>query len=226
MSNKLVKGPTRANFVLSDDNSLLTLFGGNRAWAASKTLTDPRFFDRLVDQQRPRYFWIGCSDSPVPATEIVNLDPGEMFVHRNVANLASASDQSFSAALQFAVDVLRVQHIMVVGHYGCGGIEAAMNVDSEDAIGHWLAPVRTLYRHSCQDDSGQLSANALCEQNIFAQVEALAVNPIVRAAWSQGASLELHGWIYAIEDGLLRPLCGPVRAPGTTGSSAVPAAPL
>ncbi|MCP1472176.1 carbonic anhydrase [Sphingobium sp. OAS761] len=195
-----------------DDGGLSGLLTRNRAWAAAKTLADPGFFKRLVGQQRPRYFWIGCSDSRVPATEIVDLDPGEMFVHRNVANLTMPTDPNFAAALQFAVDVLKVEHIIVVGHYGCGGIQAAMTQASDDAIGAWLAPVRPLY----QTGSGTLEVNAdrLCEHNIRAQVAALAANPLVLQAWARHASLTLHGWVYAIGDGLLRPVCSPIsRAP-------------
>lgn len=186
---------------------LSSLFDRNRAWAGSKTLDDPGFFKRLLGQQRPRYFWIGCSDSRVPATEIVDLDPGEMFVHRNVANLAHATDPSFSAALQFAVDVLEVEHIIVVGHYGCGGIQAAMGDESDDPIGAWLAPIRALHR--ARDHDTALSADRLCEHNVRSQISGLAANPIVGQAWERGKPLNLHGWVYAIGDGLLQPVCAP-----------------
>lgn len=192
--------------IAGGDGGLSSLFARNRAWANAKTLIDPGFFRRLVGQQNPRYFWIGCSDSRVPATEIVDLDPGEMFVHRNVANLALAADPNFSAALQFAVEVLQVEHIIVVGHYGCGGIQAAMTGETDDAIGRWLAPVRAL------NDSGHTSAGSdtLCERNVVAQVEALAVNPLVRRAWERQSPLTIHGWVYAIGDGLLQAVCDPV----------------
>lgn len=197
-----------------DDVGARTLFARNRAWAESKLRIDPGFFHRLVDQQTPRYFWIGCSDSRVPATEIVDLDPGEMFVHRNVANLAMENDPSFAAALQFAVEVLKVQHIMVVGHYGCGGIQAAMGDETNDAIGRWLAPIRELHRGRL----GRLGNEAadphlLCEANVGAQVQALAANPVVRGVWARGGDLVLHGWIYAIGDGLLHEACAPMREP-------------
>lgn len=197
-----------------NDDGPTKLFARNRAWAESKLRIDPAFFDRLVGQQTPRYFWIGCSDSRVPATEIVDLDPGEMFVHRNVANLAMESDPSFSATLQFAVEVLEVQHIMVVGHYGCGGIQAAMGDETDDAIGRWLEPLRKLHR----DRLGQLGREAtdphrLCEANVGAQVGALATNPVVRKVWSRGTDLVLHGWVYAIGDGLLREACSPMHRP-------------
>ena len=188
-----------------------SLFARNRAWAQAKLQIDPHFFDRLVGQQKPNFFWIGCSDSRVPATEIVDLVPGEMFVHRNVANLAIAEDPNFAAALQFAVEVLKVRHIMVVGHYGCGGIEAAMAEQSDDAVGQWLKPVRKLFhqrRHDIVEDDQP--AHRLCEVNVAAQVAALAQNSIVQAAWERGAALNLHGWIYAIGDGLLRQVLEPV----------------
>ena len=190
---------------------LPSLFARNRAWASAKTLVDAGFFSRLVGQQRPRYFWIGCSDSRVPATEIVDLDPGEMFVHRNVANLAIADDPNFAAALQFAVEVLQVKHIVVVGHYGCGGIQAAMARETHDAISNWLTPVRMLWgSNSRMATPGAGDADDLCERNVVAQVEALAVNPLVRGAWERRADLTLHGWVYAIGDGLLQTVCEPV----------------
>jgi carbonic anhydrase len=133
-------GPLGVPAITPDD-----LLAFNRAWVRRKTQADPAFFQRLVGQQRPDYFWIGCSDSRVPATEIVDLDPGEMFVHRNVANLAPSDDPNFNAALLFAVDVLRVRHIIVVGHYGCGGIRSATETGADDPIGRWLSPVRALH---------------------------------------------------------------------------------
>lgn len=190
------------------NDDISSLFARNRMWAETKTRADPGFFKRLVGQQRPRYFWIGCSDSRVPATEIVDLDPGEMFVHRNVANLAIGDDHNFSAALQFAVDVLNVEHIMVVGHYGCGGIQAAMTQSSDDAIGAWLEPVRALHRSGSK--APDANPDRLCEHNIVSQVHALAINPLVLRAWERHASLTLHGWVYAIRDGLLRPVCAPI----------------
>lgn len=198
------------------DSSSGKLFARNRAWAEAKVRVDPTFFSRLVGQQRPRYFWIGCSDSRVPATEIVDLDPGEMFVHRNVANLAVADDPSFAAALQFAVEVLEVSHIMIVGHYGCGGIQAAMDGETDDHIGRWLSPIRGLYRDHVHGPTGDRGdAEALCEANVAAQVATLAVNPIIRKAWTGGHDITLHGWVYAIGDGLLHEVCAPVqKVPG------------
>lgn len=199
----------RFSRVDEESGDCASLFARNRAWATAKTINDPSFFSRLIGQQHPRYFWIGCSDSRVPATEIVDLDPGEMFVHRNVANIASADDPNFSAALQFAVEVLEVEHIMVVGHYGCGGIQSAMEPETHDAIGRWLAPIRLLHE---RDQAETVEPHHLCEQNVVAQVLTLSANPIVRAAWGRGEKLTLHGWVYAIGDGLLRTVCDPITA--------------
>ena len=210
------KGQGQATARESPDACISSLIARNRAWAERKILRDPRFFSRLVAQQRPKYFWIGCSDSRVPATEIVDLDPGEMFVHRNVANLAIASDPNFAASLRFAVDVLQVQHIIVVGHHGCGGISAAMGPDSDDEVGRWLEPVRSLHR-SFPDPEGHLTRNAdlLCERNVAAQVHGLARNPIIQSAWERGAELKLHGMIYALHDGHLQSVCHPVSSAST-----------
>lgn len=192
---------------------LSELFDRNRAWAEKRTRHDPGFFQRLVGQQRPRYFWIGCSDSRVPATEIVDIEPGEMFVHRNVANLANPADPNFAAALQFAVNVLEVSHIIVVGHYGCGGIRAAMDEAADDPIGRWLAPIRELHdRHPSTLAGGEAGANRLCRSNVELQVAALAGSVIVKAAWARGTALTLHGWVYAIGDGLLQTVCAPICA--------------
>lgn len=206
---------------MAGDGALAELFARNAAWVTRKTGNDPDFFKRLVGQQTPRYFWIGCADSRVPATEIVDLDPGEMFVHRNVANLANAKDPNFQAALQFAVEALEVEHVIVVGHYGCGGIHAAM-VDGEPAgaIGRWLAPLRALH-HDCRagNEGMAVPADELCRCNVSAQVAALSENPVVLAAWSRSANLMLHGWVYAIGDGLLEAVCSPVTGPS---AAAVP----
>ena len=191
----------------------------NREWARCKTKDDPGFFARLVEQQAPQFLWIGCSDSRVPATEIVDLDPGEMFVHRNIANLMPAGDTNSNAALLFAVDVLRVRHVLIVGHYCCGGIRAARGFVENDAIGSWLRPVRA----TCWKHRGLLNALAnehdredrLCELNVIAQVEQVCANPIVRNAWRTGRDLIVHGLIYAIADGLLSQVCDPVAAAAT-----------
>ncbi len=197
------------------DPALSELFARNLGWVSRKTASDPDFFKRLLGQQTPRYFWIGCADSRVPATEIVDLDPGEMFVHRNVANLANRDDPNFQAALQFAVEMLEVEHVIVVGHYGCGGVNAAMTDEKPGgAIGLWLEPLCDLYRHTCTGNGGRaVSSDELCRRNVSAQVAALAANPVVLDAWSRGAPLKLHGWVYAIGDGLLEAVRTPVAGP-------------
>lgn len=190
--------------------ALASLLWRNRAWAARKLLSDPEFFHRLSEQQRPAYFWIGCSDSRVPATEIVDLDPGEMFVHRNVANLAVAGDPSFEAALAFAVDVLSVRHIIVTGHYCCGGIRAAKN-PHDDVIGRWLAGPHALYQAHARTGEPP-TEDRLCELNVLDQVERLSIHPTVTTAWRVGRDLTIHGWIYSIANGQIAELREPVVA--------------
>ncbi len=181
------------------------LIENNRIWAEKKTQVDPEFFRRLVNQQNPEYFWIGCSDSRVPANEIVNLDPGEMFVHRNVANLAPPQDANYLSTLQYAVSVLKVKHVLVVGHYGCGGVRTALESEDHGLIDHWLSPVRELahaHRHeleSCSDQTARV--DHLCELNVKAQVRNVTLNPITTAAWRAGQALTIHGWVYSIANG-------------------------
>lgn len=185
------------------------LKAANQSWAESKTRSDPEFFKRLVGQQAPRYFWIGCADSRVPANEIVGLDPGEMFVHRNVANLAPPQDANYLSTLQFAVEVLKVDHVMVVGHYGCGGVIAALDDARLGLIDHWLTPIRDV-AHENRRELGELERPAridrLVELNVISQVRNVAYNPFVRDAWARGQSLAVHGWVYSIADGLVRDL--------------------
>ena len=187
-----------------------TLLDANLRWAAGKARVDPEFFRRLAAQQSPEYLWIGCSDSRVPANEVVGLDPGELFVHRNVANLAPSQDINFLSVLQFAVEVLKVRHVIVCGHYGCGGVRTAMSDQRHGLIDHWLQPVRRLAQDRSADlnliEDLDMRANRLCECNVMAQVEAVAANPFVRDAWRRGQPLTVHGWIYSIQDGLLRDL--------------------
>ena len=195
----------------------LDLLTRNRAWADGKTAADPGFFRRLVAQQVPPYFWIGCSDSRVPANEIVGLDAGEMFVHRNVANLALADDANFLATLQYAVQVLRVRHVLVVGHYGCGGVRAALETRKLGRIDHWLSPLRELARvHAAElsalgDDAARV--DRLCELNVLRQVHNVAANPFVLEAWEGGGALSVHGWCYSLADGLIRDLDATVDGP-------------
>jgi carbonic anhydrase len=185
------------------------LKANNRRWAAAKLSVDPGFFQRLARQQSPEYLWIGCADSRVPANEIVGLDPGELFVHRNVANLAPPQDANYLSVLQFAVDVLKVRHIMVVGHYGCGGVAAAVDGKRRGLVDHWLHPIRDVYA----ENRSELEALAdgqrldrLCELNVIRQVRNVASDVFVQDAWARGQALSVHGWIYAIHDGLLTDL--------------------
>ena len=191
--------------------SLQHLFDQNEAWAQSTVAEDPEFFSRLEHQQAPHFFWIGCSDSRVPATQITGLVPGEIFVHRNLANLVAAQDANCQSALQFATDYLGVHHIIIVGHYGCGGVRAAMQeVRMPDPIGAWLEPLRELYRRNrgCFEAMADEQArwDLLCEMNVVEQVRVSCELPIVRGAWARGQALVVHGWIYSVRDGRLRDL--------------------
>ncbi|MBM6581751.1 carbonic anhydrase [Microvirga sp. BT689] len=189
----------------------------NRAWAARMVASDRDFFKRLESQQAPEYLWIGCSDSRVPANQIVDLDPGELFVHRNVANLAPPQDANYLSVLQFAVDVLKVKHIMVVGHYGCGGVSAAVDGERRGLVDHWLHPIREV----CNEHRHELAAipdkrarlDRLCELNVIRQVRNVASDVIVREAWARGQSLCIHGWVYSLADGLVKDLDVSVTQP-------------
>jgi carbonic anhydrase len=190
--------------------TLSQLFANNRAWAAEMTRRDPEFFRRLVHQQAPQYLWIGCSDSRVPANEIVGLPPGEMFVHRNVANVVAHTDLNCLAALQYAVEVLRVGHVIVCGHYGCGGVLSALRDESLGLIDNWLCHVQDVrWKHSEQLaalDTEARRHDRLCELNVIEQVINVSRTTIVKDAWVRGQPLAVHGWIYDIHDGLLRDL--------------------
>ena len=190
--------------------TLSQLFENNRAWAADMARQDPDFFRRLSTQQSPLYLWIGCSDSRVPANQIVGLVPGEMFVHRNVANVVVHTDLNCLSAIQFAVDVLRVEHIIVCGHYSCGGILAALQDNKLGLIDNWLRHVQDVRaKHRAQIDSLETEDKQharLCELNVIEQVENLSRTTVVRDAWSRGQILNVHGWIYDLSDGLLRDL--------------------
>jgi carbonic anhydrase len=186
------------------------LFKNNRAWAAAQTGADPDFFRRLSQLQTPEYLWIGCSDSRVPANQITGLQPGEVFVHRNVANLVNPGDLNCLAVLQFAVDVLKVKRVIVCGHHGCGGVTAALNGERHGLIDYWLHPIRDLAEARAVEleriADPAARTNRLCELNVMAQVRQVADTPIVRDAWARGQSLTIHGWVYSIDDGLLRDL--------------------
>ena len=193
------------------------LKANNRRWAQRRIANDPGFFKRLESQQAPEYLWIGCSDSRVPANEIVDLDPGELFVHRNVANLAPPQDANYLSVLQFAVDVIKVKHIMVVGHYGCGGISAAVDGERRGLVDHWLHPIREVARaHSAELDAiadKKARLDRLCELNVLKQVRNVASDVFVEDAWARGQTLSVHGWVYALSDGLVNDLGVTVSGP-------------
>ncbi|WHI51120.1 carbonate dehydratase [Microbulbifer sp. MLAF003] len=185
------------------------LFARNRAWAEERTAKDPEFFQRLSRLQVPKYLWIGCSDSRVPANEIVGMAPGELFVHRNIANVVVHTDFNCLSVLQYAVEVLKVEHVVVCGHYGCGGVQAAMGHSECGLVDNWLRHIKDVYARHQQEleslDKESRSAR-LCELNVMAQIQNLAMTKIVQHAWDRGQSLSLHGWIYDIRDGLIRDL--------------------
>jgi carbonic anhydrase len=189
----------------------------NRAWAARMVAADANFFQRLVGQQAPEYMWIGCADSRVPANEIVGLDPGEMFVHRNVANLAPPQDANYLSVLQFAVDVLKIKHVLVVGHYGCGGIAAAVDGKRRGLIDHWLHPIREVYVENRDNllaiPDWTARMNRLCELNVMRQVRNVAADVLVQDAWARGQSLSVHGWVYSLSDGIVRDLGVTISGP-------------
>ena len=186
------------------------LKANNRAWAARKVANDAGFFRRLESQQAPEYLWIGCADSRVPANEIVDLDPGELFVHRNVGNLAPPQDANYLSVLQFAVDVLKVKHVLVVGHYGCGGVSAAVDGQRRGLVDHWLHPIREVsheHRHELAAlPEGRVRLDRLCELNVVRQVRNVASDVFVQEAWSRGQPLRVHGWVYSLSNGLVKDL--------------------
>src|SRR4051812_1107497 len=190
--------------------TLSHLFANNQAWAAEITKESPDFFTQLTSQQSPEYLWIGCADSRVPANQIVRLLPGELFVHRNVANVVVHTDLNCLSVIQYAVDVLRVRHIIVCGHYGCGGVLAALRGDRLGLIDNWLRHVEDVRdKHRQQLDACANEAERhqrLCELNVIEQVANVARTTIAREAWERGQELTLHGWIYGINDGLLHDL--------------------
>lgn len=192
---------------MSDD--LQHLLDHNRRWAAQVESERPGFFTKLSQQQSPRYMWIGCSDSRVPANQITGLDPGEVFVHRNVANVVVPTDLNCLSTVQYAVDVLKVEHLMVVGHYGCGGVQAALRDTRVGLADNWLRHIKDVRdRHSAllAGLSEKHRLDALCELNAIEQVVNLAETTVVQDAWSRGQSIALHGWVYGLKDGLVQDL--------------------
>ena len=189
---------------------LKNLFDRNKTWAATIKEADPDFFTKLAGQQRPEYLWIGCADSRVPANEIVNMLPGEIFVHRNIANVVVHTDLNCLSVIQYAVEVLKVRHIIVCGHYDCGGITAAMENCGHGLIDNWLRHIKDVYRfHQKQIDAlvdEKDKLDLLCELNVIEQVANVCHTTIVQQAWASGRELAVHGWIYRVSDGILKDL--------------------
>lgn len=190
-------------------NKLKHLFDSNLVWATSIKKKDPDFFARLSKQQAPEYLWIGCSDSRVPANQITNLQPGEVFVHRNIANVVVHTDLNCLSVIQFAVEVLKVKHIIICGHYGCGGIKAALENEEHGLIDNWLRHIKDVIRFHQEKFSGldnDAQLDLLCELNVKEQVTNICNTTIVQNAWKQGRDLTVHGWIYSIDNGILKDL--------------------
>jgi len=193
------------------------LLDNNRAWSESMRAQDPEFFSRLANQQKPEFLWVGCSDSRVPANEVIGLMPGEVFVHRNVANMVVATDMNFLSVLQFAVDVLKVKQVIVCGHYGCGGVRAALGQEEFGLIDNWLRAIKALYHQSREQFAGlddEARVDLLCELNVQRQVRNVCHTTIVQNAWKRGQSLAVHGWIYGLKDGLVKDLGVTIEAAG------------
>ena len=197
-------------------HSLSHLFENNRRWAAAHKARDPQFFETLSQQQAPRHLWIGCSDSRVPANEIVGLLPGELFVHRNVANVVTHADLNCLSVLQYAVDVLKVEHVMVVGHYGCGGVKAAYLELKAGLVDNWLRhvqDVKAAHEGAFKGLDTDAAVARLCELNILEQVLNVGRTTVVQDAWGRGQPVTLHGWIYGLRDGHLQELASAVSGP-------------
>ena len=188
---------------------ITTLLENNRRWAAQRTQEDPDFFERLSRQQSPKFLWIGCSDSRVPANQITGLSPGEVFVHRNVANVVHHTDLNCLAVLQFSIEVLKVEHVVVCGHYGCGGVSAATDGTRHGMIDNWLRQIRETaanHREELDTLTGMQKLDRLCELNVVANVHNVAQTTIVEDAWARGQKLEIHPWIYRLNTGRITPL--------------------
>src|SRR6266446_9647775 len=187
-----------------------TIIKQNREWSRRMTEGDPDYFPKLAKQQSPKFLWIGCSDSRVPANEIVGMLPGELFVHRNVANLVYPSDLNCLSVIEYAVDLLQVRHIIVCGHYGCGGIRAALDNQVHGLIDNWLTRIKDIYVQHSEEidalDSEQKRVDRMCELNVIEQVKAVTHTTIVQDAWTRGQELAVHGWVYGLEDGLVKDL--------------------
>lgn len=191
------------------DDEPQDLLARNRAWAAATDAREPGFFTRLAGQQSPRYMWIGCADSRVPANMITGLDPGEVFVHRNVANLVVPSDLNALSTMQFAVDMLKVRHILVVGHYGCAGVRTVLRGDRVGLADNWLRhlqDVRQRYAKRLDHLPPQQQEDVLCEMNVIEQARNVARSTVLQDAWARGQQVTVHGWVYGLRDGLLKDL--------------------
>lgn len=203
------------------------LLANNCAWAQAIRTHDPEFFKKLASQQTPEYLWIGCSDSRVPANQIIGLAPGEVFVHRNVANIVAETDFNVLAVLQYAVDVLHVRHIILCGHYGCGGVIAALENFRHGMIDNWLSGIRALRRmHHLELDAlpPEAAADRLCELNVLAQAQHVAHTTILEDAWARGQNIDIHSWIYRLHTGIISPLAPPICQTLTpTGTPHAPA---
>lgn len=188
--------------------ALPRLFENNRKWASQISQSDPVFFSTLAQQQNPEFLWIGCADSRVPANEIIGLLPGELFVHRNVANLVIHTDMNCLSVLQYAVEILKVRHIIVCGHYGCGGVRAALESQPHGLIDNWLRHIRDINQRQSAElarfSTEEEKINRLCELNVIEQVKNVGNSTIVQEAWQRGQAVTIHGWIYDISDGLLQ----------------------
>lgn len=200
----------QSQFIFTNMKSYERLLAENKTWAASKVNQDPDFFNRLINVQTPEFLWIGCSDSRVPPNEITQTEPGEIFIHRNIANMVVHTDLNMLSVLEYAVNVLKVKHVIVCGHYGCGGVKAAMTRKSIGLINKWLRNIKDVYRfHRDEIDSlpdEDARVNKLIEMNVQEQVMNLAKTSIIQKAWKERQAPHLHGWVYDLHDGVINPV--------------------
>lgn len=189
------------------ENEFAVLFKKNREWSQRMVRKDPDFFNRLADQQKPQFLWIGCSDSRVPSNQITDMDPGELFVHRNIANMVHQSDINILSVLQYSVEVLKVRHIIVCGHYSCGGVKASLDMTDHGLVDNWIRPIKQIYEDHREDFEGLTESQVvdkLCEWNVREQVLNVARTTVVQKAWRRGQPLSVHGVVYSIKDGKLQ----------------------
>ncbi len=198
------------------NEEIAALLNRNKNWAASVIKDDPEFFERLAGQQKPRFLWIGCADSRVPANQIMGLMPGEVFVHRNVANVVLQTDINCMSVVEFAISKIQIRHIIICGHYGCAGVQAAMDNDTDGIVDTWLSPIRALYKRNRKELDALDPVQAeerLCEMNVIDQVKSLCATNVVGDAWERGQELDVHGFVYGIKDGLIKHLDVMVASP-------------